>query len=58
MTMGAGVLLMASGFWVMAQAAKTIAKSGKGTIAVFAGMAVAIGLLGIGLAYYQRTWLK
>lgn len=58
MTMGAGVLLMASGFWVMAQAAKTIAKSGKGTIAVFAGMAVAIGLLGIGLVILSKNMAK
>lgn len=58
MSMGAGVLLMASGFWVMAQAAKTIAKSGKGTIAVFAGMAVAIGLLGIGLVILSKNMAK
>lgn len=58
MAMGAGVLLMASGFWVMAQAAKTIAKSGKGTIAVFAGMAVGIGLLGVGLVVLSKNMAK
>lgn len=58
MAMGAGVLLMANGFWIMAQAAKTLAKSGKGAIAVFAGMAVAIGLLGIGLVILSKNMAK
>lgn len=58
MTMGAGVLLMASGFWVMAQAAKTLAKAGPLAVGVFAGMAVGIGLLGVGLVVLSKNMAK
>lgn len=58
MAMGAGVLLMASGFWVMAQAAKTLAKAGPLAVGVFAGMAVGIGLLGVGLVVLSKNMAK
>ena len=58
MAMGAGVLLMASGFWVMAQAAKTLAKAGPFAVGVFAGMAVGIGLLGVGLVVLSKNMAK
>lgn len=58
MAMGAGVLLMASGFWVMAQAAKTLAKAGPLAVGVFVGMAVGIGLLGVGLVVLSKNMAK
>lgn len=58
MAMGAGVLLMASGFWIMAQAAKTLAKAGPLAVGVFAGMAVGIGLLGVGLVVLSKNMAK
>lgn len=58
LAMGAGVLLMASGFWVMAQAAKTLAKAGPLAVGVFAGMAVGIGLLGVGLVVLSKNMAK
>ena len=58
MAMGAGVLLLASGFWVMAQAAKTLAKAGPLAVGVFAGMAVGIGLLGVGLVVLSKNMAK
>ena len=58
MATGAGVLLMASGFWVMAQAAKSLAKAGPAAIAVFVGMGVAMGLLGVGLVVLTKHMAK
>ena len=55
MATGAGVLMIASGFYIMAKAAVMLAKSGKGAIGVFAGMAVAIGLLGVGLVVLTKA---
>jgi len=55
MATGAGVLMIAAGFWVMAKAAVMLAKSGKGAIGVFVGMAVAIGLLGVGLVALTKA---
>ena len=55
MATGAGVLMIAAGFYIMAKAAVMLAKSGKGAIGVFAGMAVAIGLLGVGLVVLTKA---
>lgn len=52
---GAGVLMIAAGFYIMAKAAVMLAKSGKGAIGVFAGMAIAIGLLGVGLVVLTKA---
>lgn len=45
--LGAGVLMIAAGFWIMANAATSVAEAGPAAIAVLAGMAGAIA----GLAY-------
>lgn len=58
MATGAGVLMISSGFYIMAKAAVMLAKSGKGAIGVFAGMAVAIGLLGVGLVVLTKNMAK
>lgn len=42
---GAAILVVAGGFWVMAQAAATVANGGPATIAVFFGMIAAIAAL-------------
>lgn len=42
---GAAILVVAAGFWVLAQAATTVANGGPATIAVFFGMIAAIGAL-------------
>lgn len=42
---GAAILVVAGGFWVMAQAATTVANGGPATIAVFFGMIAAIAAL-------------
>lgn len=42
---GAAILVVAGGFWVLAQAATTVANGGPATIAVFFGMIAAIGAL-------------
>nr|DAI32462.1 MAG TPA: tail tape measure [Caudoviricetes sp.] len=55
MATGAGVLMIAAGFYIMAKAAVMLAKSGKGAIGVFAGMAIAIGLLGVGLVVLTKA---
>lgn len=55
---GAGVLMIAAGFYIMAKAAVMLAKSGKGAIGVFAGMAIAIGLLGVGLVVLTKHMAK
>lgn len=55
MATGAGVLMIAAGFYIMAKAAVMLAKSGKGAIGVFAGMAVAIGLFGVGLVALTKA---
>lgn len=55
MATGAGVLMIAAGFYIMAKAAVMLAKSGKGAIGVFVGMAVAIGLLGVGLVALTKA---
>ena len=55
MATGAGVLMIAAGFYIMAKAAVMLAKSGKGAIGVFAGMAIAIGLLGVGLVALTKA---
>ena len=55
MATGAGVLMIAAGFYIMAKAAVMLAKSGKGAIGVFAGMAFAIGLLGVGLVVLTKA---
>lgn len=55
MATGVGVLMIAAGFYIMAKAAVMLAKSGKGAIGVFAGMAVAIGLLGVGLVVLTKA---
>lgn len=55
MATGAGVLMIAAGFYTMAKAAVMLAKSGKGAIGVFAGMAIAIGLLGVGLVVLTKA---
>ena len=55
---GAGILMIAAGFYIMAKAAVMLAKSGKGAIGVFAGMAVAIGLLGVGLVIVSKNMAK
>lgn len=44
---GAAILVVAAGFWVLAQAATTVANGGPATIAVFFGMIVAIGALAL-----------
>lgn len=55
MATGAGVLMIAAGFYIMAKAAVMLAKSGKGAIGVFVGMAVAIGLFGVGLVALTKA---
>ena len=42
---GAAILVVAAGFWVLAQAATTVANGGPATIAVFFGMIAAIAAL-------------
>lgn len=42
---GAAILVVAAGFWVLAQAAATVANGGPATIAVFFGMIAAIAAL-------------
>lgn len=44
---GAAILVVAAGFWVLSQAAATVANGGPATIAVFFGMIVAIGALAL-----------
>lgn len=44
---GLAILTVAAGFWVLAQAATTVANGGPATIAVFFGMIVAIGALAL-----------
>lgn len=44
---GAAILVVASGFWVLAQAATTVANGGPATIAVFVGMIAAIAALAL-----------
>ena len=44
-----------AGFYIMAKAAVMLAKSGKGAIGVFVGMAVAIGLFGVGLVALTKA---
>lgn len=44
---GLAILTVAAGFWVLSQAAATVANGGPATIAVFFGMIVAIGALAL-----------
>lgn len=44
---GAAILVVAAGFWVLAQAATTVANGGPATIAVFFGMIAAIAALAL-----------
>lgn len=44
---GLAILTVAAGFWVLAQAATTVANGGPATIAVFFGMIAAIGALAL-----------
>lgn len=44
---GAAILVVAAGFWVLAQAATTVASGGPATIAVFFGMIAAIAALAL-----------
>ena len=44
---GLAILVVAAGFWVLAQAATTVANGGPATIAVFFGMIAAIGALAL-----------
>lgn len=44
---GAAILVVAAGFWVLAQAATTVANGGPATISVFFGMIAAIGALAL-----------
>lgn len=44
---GLAILTVAAGFWVLSQAAATVANGGPATIAVFSGMIVAIGALAL-----------
>lgn len=47
MEVGVAVVLVASGFWILAQAANSLASGGDTSIAVFFGMLVAIGALAV-----------
>lgn len=47
MAVGVSVVLVASGFWILAQAATSLASGGGAAIAVFFGMIVAIGALAV-----------
>ena len=47
MEVGVAVVLVASGFWILAQAANSLASGGGTSIAVFFGMLVAIGALAV-----------
>lgn len=51
MMMGAGVLLVSSSMFVLAQAAIQLANSGGTAIGVFAGMTAAVTALSLGMAY-------
>ena len=51
MMMGAGVLLVSSSMFVLAQAAIQLADSGGTAIGVFAGMTAAVTALSLGMAY-------
>lgn len=49
MMLGAGVVLVSTGFYLLAQAAVTLSESGGLAIGIFAGMAVAVTALSLGL---------
>lgn len=49
MMLGAGVALVSTGFYLLAQAAVTLSESGGLAIGIFAGMAVAVTALSLGL---------
>ncbi|HJC49117.1 MAG TPA: tape measure protein [Candidatus Anaerostipes avistercoris] len=49
MMLGAGVALVSAGFYLLAQAAVTLSESGGLAIGIFAGMAVAVTALSLGL---------
>ena len=51
LAIGAGVLLAAAGFWVLTQAAISLAGAGWGAIAVMVGMVAAIALLAWGASF-------
>lgn len=55
LALGAGVLLVAVGFGIMAQASIALANAGGGAIAVMGGMVLALVGLGVGMALLLKT---
>lgn len=49
MMLGAGIMLISAGFYLLAQAAVTLSESGGLAIGIFAGMALAVTALSLGL---------